>query len=342
MFKIEEYFIQRPSAICTYFLFRNWHISILHHRKMDVSNLLASHAAKIQSITVEKDTPLDVDTGFLTVTDLNPIDVESYAANLEEYLHSTARDGIQTLIAALYALPTLPSPDGPLAQLPPPTTPLPRAKPLPKPKPPTKWERFASFKGIQKKRREKAIWDEEKQEWMHRWGRDGKNKEKEEQWIHEVKADAAVDFDPVQDARNARKARVAKNERQRLQNIARAQTAREERDQRKVDIDRTLASTRTSTASMGKFDRKLEGDRKMRGVKRKFDPSETSAEQEKQTSLALLSNLEGETKRARKDKGGDDVLNIRKAIRTVSKGKGGVALGRETASRPKGKRGGKR
>lgn len=120
---------------------------------------------------------------------------------------------------------------------------------------------------------------------MHRWGRDGKNKEREDQWIHEVKADAggflfpfgrwgtevlvAVDFDPVQDARNARKARVAKNERQRLQNIARAQVAREEREQRKVDIDRTLASTRTSTASMGKFDKKLEGDKKMRGVKRK-------------------------------------------------------------------------
>ena len=129
---------------------------------------------------------------------------------------------------------------------------------------------------------------------MHRWGRDGKNKEKEDQWIHEVKADArvylffsrlfpffafghvrtetllaAVDVDPVQDAKNARKARVAKNERQKLQNIARAQAAREERQQRQVDIDQTLASTRISTASMGKFDKKLEGDKKMRGVKRK-------------------------------------------------------------------------
>lgn len=80
---------------------------------------------------------------------------------------------------------------------------------------------------------------------------------------------AAVDVDPVQDARNARKSRVAKNERQKLQNIARAQAAREERDQRRVDIDQTLASTRISTASLGKFDKKLEGDKKMRGVKRK-------------------------------------------------------------------------
>lgn len=78
-----------------------------------------------------------------------------------------------------------------------------------------------------------------------------------------------MDVDPAQDARNARKARVAKNERQRLQNIARAQVVREEREQRKHDIDRTLASTRTSTASMGKFDKQLEGDKKVRGVKRK-------------------------------------------------------------------------
>ena len=79
----------------------------------------------------------------------------------------------------------------------------------------------------------------------------------------------AIDFDPAQEAKSARKARVAKNERQRLQNIARAEAAREVRDQRQTEIDRTLASTRVSTASMGKFDRKLEGDKKMRGVKRK-------------------------------------------------------------------------
>ncbi|KAN0097033.1 Ribosome biogenesis regulatory protein (RRS1) domain containing protein [Tylopilus felleus] len=306
---------------------------------MDVSNLLAAHAAKIQSTDVEKDTPLDVDPGFLTVTDPNPIDPESYSANLEEYLQSTARDGIQALIAALYALPTQPSPDGPLAQLPSPTTSLPRAKPLPVSKPPTKWERFAASKGIQKKRRERKIWDEEKQTWVDRWGRAGKNKEEETQWIHEVKADEAVDHDPVQTVRTARKARVAKNERQQLQNVARAEAAQDARQQRTTDIERTLASTRVSTASMGKFDKKLEGDKKMRGVKRKFNPTEASVEQEKHNSLAILSKLEGETKRARKEKGGDDVLNVRKAIRAVSKGKGGVALGRETVHTAKAKRG---
>ena len=72
---------------------------------------------------------------------------------------------------------------------------------------------------------------------------------------------------------------MAKNERQRMQNLARAQQG-QGRDQatgpkapaqteRKGEIERTLATTRASTASMGKFDRMLEGEKKSRGVKRK-------------------------------------------------------------------------
>lgn len=113
-----------------------------------------------------------------------------YRTNLEDYLTSTARDGVQSLVAALFALPTKASPDGPLALLPKPTTQLPRAKPLPKPKPPTKWEKFAAAKGIQHKVRDRKVFDEEKQDWVNRWGKDGKNREKEEQWLSEVPANA--------------------------------------------------------------------------------------------------------------------------------------------------------
>jgi len=76
-----------------------------------------------------------------------------------------------------------------------------------------------------------------------------------------------ADYDPVKVARDERKARVAKNEKKKLGNQARA--APSEREQRKKEIDTTLATTRISTASMGKFDKKLEGEKKMRGVKRK-------------------------------------------------------------------------
>lgn len=80
-----------------------------------------------------------------------------------------------------------------------------------------------------------------------------------------------VDHDPRKIARDERKARVAKNERQRLQNLAHASGSSSSGD-RKRDIERTLATTRVSTASMGKFDRQLEGEKKPRGMKRKVHP----------------------------------------------------------------------
>ncbi|SJL02322.1 related to RRS1-regulator of ribosome biogenesis [Armillaria ostoyae] len=305
---------------------------------MDVSNILASHAAKYQSITVEKETSLDVDVGYLTVTDPNPIDEDSYKSNLEEHLRSLARDGVQSLFSSLFTLPTKNSDDGPLAQLPPPKTQLPRAKPLPKPKPPTKWEQFAAAKGIQKKRRDKKEWDEERQEWVNRWGKDGKNKQLEEQWITEVPLNADVDHDPRKVAREERKARVAKNEKQRQGNLARAQGPSSSvadtnpREQRKNEITKTLSSARISTASMGRFDKKLEGEKKMRGVKRKFDANEQPVEHEKNASLALLSKMDSDARKTRAaPPSGDGVVNVRKAVRFASKGRGGIALGRESS-----------
>jgi regulator of ribosome biosynthesis len=69
---------------------------------------------------------------------------------------------------------------------------------------------------------------------------------------------------------------MAKNEQQRLKNLARSQHGQATTtkapgalSERKGEIQRTLAMTRSSTASMGKFDRILEGEKKPRGVKRK-------------------------------------------------------------------------
>ncbi|KAF8735446.1 hypothetical protein AX14_002031 [Amanita brunnescens Koide BX004] len=309
---------------------------------MDVSDILASHAAKYQATSVEKDIPLDADPGCLAVTDLNPIDEESYSSNLEEHLQLLARDGTQALINALYALPTTSSPDGPLAQLPPPVYQLPRAKPLPKPKPPTKWERFAKAKGIQNKRKEKKVWDEEKQEWVNRWGKDAKNKETEAQWLTEVPHNADIDHDPGKEARQERKARIAKNEKQRQQNLAKAAGQANPRDARKRDIERGLAQARISTASMGRFDRQLEGEKKPHGIKRKFNPTEESADAEKKTSLALLSSMESDAKKMWKEPRQEDVVNVRKAIRHASKGQGALALTRKMDGRESKKRKGKR
>jgi regulator of ribosome biosynthesis len=109
--------------------------------------------------------------------------------DLEAYLLSRSTSTTQTLLNTLFSLPIIRTPLGPSASLPISFSHalLPREKPLPKPKPLTKWERFAKEKGISHKKKEKMVWDDEKQDWVARWGRDGKNKEKEDVWIREVK-----------------------------------------------------------------------------------------------------------------------------------------------------------
>lgn len=71
-------------------------------------------------------------------------------------------------------------------------------------------------------------------------------------------------------------------------------------------------------------------------------------ESEKRMSLALISKLDGTSKKSKRNHSGDGeepVLNVRKAVRFASKGRGGIALGRESSrgrGGKSGKRGGKR
>lgn len=87
-------------------------------------------------------------------------------------------------------------------------------------------------------------------------------------------------FDPVAKSKEDRKARKDKNESQRFKNLQRAAanaasqqktsaSALSEREQRKKMIERELKVTKTSTASLGKFDPKLNGESKEKNVKRR-------------------------------------------------------------------------
>ena len=66
-----------------------------------------------------------------------------------------------------------------------------------------------------------------------------------------------------------------------------------------------------------------------------FDPTEVSADREKSQNLAILSKLDKDpgAKKAKKSEGGDDVLNVRKAIRSASKGKGSASLARSSSGK---------
>lgn len=114
-----------------------------------------------------------------------------------------------------------------------------------------------------------------------------------------------------------------------------------------AELERQLRMTKTSTASLGKYDNRLAGEAtREKGKRRQFESNEikdSSAERER--ALAVLAGMENEVKveakkrRIEKDNGeGDvdgedrgvgDVLNTRKAIRSQSKGRGSASLAGE-------------
>ena len=155
--------------------------------------------------------------------DPSPLDTQAYATNREEALRVNAREGLQGLINALWERPTSVTDDGVMASLPESETVLPREKPLPKAKAPTKWEQFANRKGIAPKpKRDRLVYDEEKKDWVPRYGYQGKNKDAEDQWLVEVPAGKDGDYNPREMAKGERKARTLKNTLQREKNVERA------------------------------------------------------------------------------------------------------------------------
>ncbi|KAF7123017.1 hypothetical protein CNMCM5793_001193 [Aspergillus hiratsukae] len=193
-------------------------------------------------VTVSKPTPYTFDLGYLMANDPNPLELPR-SEPLNVSLKATARDGTQSLLNQL--LTTCPitssAQNGVLLTLPPPTTVLPRHKPLPTPKPPTKWELFARKKGIGKysskpgaaladqERRKKLVYDQEKGEWVPRWGYKGKNKSDDE-WLVEVnekdwkkEEDAAAKGSSIRGlSRAERKDRIRRNERKMRSNERRS------------------------------------------------------------------------------------------------------------------------
>ncbi|KAF8251663.1 ribosomal biogenesis regulatory protein [Wilcoxina mikolae CBS 423.85] len=165
--------------------------------------------------------------GHLTAFDTNPLDPETYRTDREACLTAAIRDGAQALInQVLTALPLKSTADGIFAELPEPVTPLPREKGIPMPKEPTKWELFAKKKGILAKPKDgKLVYDEEKQEWVPKWGYKGKNKEVESQWLVEIddkkKNEDGEEANPRKLSREERKKNIKLNERQEKKNAQR-------------------------------------------------------------------------------------------------------------------------
>uniref|UniRef100_K3X5D0 Ribosome biogenesis regulatory protein n=1 Tax=Globisporangium ultimum (strain ATCC 200006 / CBS 805.95 / DAOM BR144) TaxID=431595 RepID=K3X5D0_GLOUD len=267
---------------------------------------------------VKKEDDLTYDLGNLAAFDTHPF---TYKNEKELALH--ARENVQLLINQIFDLPREMSDMGPLAKLPEPTLTIPREKPLPKPKVETKWEKFAKEKGIDKRKKSRMAFDEEKEEWAPSWGYKRAGDDMKD-WAVEMK-EGDLD-DPWTKRKQDKRARVEKNLKAQANNLKHGRGKQpasslrapagipvelmntddvKAKQRGKEGVSKTLEKVQFSTASMGKFDKMREGEkeRKQTGKRNKF-LSVTGAEQtEKERSMNVLKHVLGREENAGKAKG---------------------------------------
>lgn len=285
--------------------------------------------APVAPTGADRDT-LIIDVGNLAAHDPSPTNAVAYQADAKEAMLEAARDITQTLIDTIFSLPVTVDPNiGPLAKLPPPTTALPRMKPLPKGKPDTKWQKFAKEKGIVKRNKSKMVWDESANAWKRRHGYDKAGDEKDTIVVNAKRSDAPG-HDPFAEALKAKKERVAKNKKQQERNLRGGANAvapslaltaslpfegsrsgaqgkkllRGNVDDAKIAKD--VASL--STASVGKFDKKLDGEKagRPKGKQRTRLPVTDMGKEKVLLDTAVNRVLKRES---------EGVLNMEKAVR---------------------------
>ncbi|KAJ1556338.1 Rhodanese- sulfurtransferase [Cladochytrium tenue] len=279
----------------------------------------------LPSTEVAKTYPVDFDLASLAAFDLAPFDSHARdGQELDDRLKTLARDNAQLLFNKIFSLPVTVTDDGVLAQLPPQTTLIPRAKPIPTGKPMTRWETFAKAKGIKKVKRSHKVYDETSGDYKPRYGfKAGASKDVPEDWIVEVPKSADPNEDVRAKAKEAKTERIEKNKRQQLRNqtesrktllapsLSTASGSDVSRSQRKERLKTAFATSRVSTASMGKFDRTVEGEEsvKIPRAKRKFESVAGDIEAEKGVAMKLAKFVEKKTAK--------DVINTSKASLSV-------------------------
>ncbi|PIN24339.1 Regulator of ribosome synthesis [Handroanthus impetiginosus] len=260
---------------------------------------------------------------------------------------------VQAIADALFNLPSTEDPDGPIVKLPAPTTKLPREKPLPKPRPPTKWELFAKKKGIKKRKKEKLVFDEQTGTWKRRHGYDRVNDDSDIPII-EAKSTDEPGEDPFAERRKEKKSKVEKQEKNRLQNLKQAAkvgalpshvqlaatslpitgTQAIPKKVNKDELENVAGMAATATASGGKFDKKLPGEKPLKHEKkyRKFLPAVEGSGMgalEKQQTEKVLNKLIS--------KNSHEILNVEKAVNmyNVKKEKKQRRQGRQSSTSSK-------
>ncbi len=210
-----------------------------------------------------------VDSGLLTAYNHDPVEAVN-TRSLKELATGTT----QCLINAIFSLPPKSTGETTVALLPAPATLLPRAQILPKLKAETKWAQFAREKGIHKVKKSRMELDEATGEMRPSWGYGSKKNDDMADWLIEIPESADQTDDFHAKLTTEKKDRIAKNKKQQLKNIERANPNLTIKpvvsNSKKAELEEKIKTTKVSTASLGKFDKKLINEPKMkRGVKRK-------------------------------------------------------------------------
>ncbi|KAL7092092.1 hypothetical protein ACP275_12G144300 [Erythranthe tilingii] len=294
----------------------------------------------------------EIDLGNLLAFDRHHQFV-SPSSSREEVAKKAIEQGtklVQTIADALFALPSREDRDGPIVELPAPSTKLPREKPIPRPTPPTTWEKFAQKKGIQHKNKEKLVFDDVTESWKRRYGYDRVNDDNDLPII-EAKATDEVGKDPFAERRKEKKGKVDKQEKNRLHNLKQANkvgalpshiqlaatslpitgTQSMPKKISKDELQHVAGMASTATASGGKFDKKLPGEKAPKHEKkyRKFLPAVEGSGMgalEKQQNENVLNKL--------MSKHSHEILNVQKAVdmynvKSDKKRKGGGGGGQQ-------------
>ncbi|KAH0925171.1 hypothetical protein HID58_017427, partial [Brassica napus] len=244
----------------------------------------------------------------------------------EELVKECVREGtklVQAIADTLFNLSSTETSDGPLVQLPPPSTKLPRQKHL-LPKDRTAdlesfWTAW-SFQGLsllqsgksllsrKKRKTDKIVYDETTDKFKRRHGYDRVN----DIPIIEAKASDEPGEDPFAKRLDDKKKRVGKQEKNRLQNLKTAAKAGALPSHVQLAALGDVAGlAATSTASGGKFDKKLPGEKppKKQGKHHKYlpvVPRNGMVDEEKEQTNKVLGKL--------LSKHSHEILNVGKAI----------------------------
>jgi regulator of ribosome biosynthesis len=182
----------------------------------------------------------------------------------------------------------------------------------------TRWEKFAKAKGIQKKKKSTKIYDESIGDYKPKFGYG--SKQVQDDWIMEVPRNIDPNTNMYEKANEEKKERVGKNQKRQQRNVEeRINTSQQNRLNKalkKQQVEKALRETKSSTASLGKFDKKLNNEEQVklkRTQKRKFDDNTGNRGQEKEN----LNKIADKVLQGKPDK----VLNVRKAVKQVSQKK---------------------